>query len=212
MNEGNTKCEWCLNDSESNSLKCDNCGGPVTQIEPWTIQCGWCTSSNRRDLNINCLNCGGILPHIPGTLHLPKPPQAPRVLPAEYENKILYWKNVFFMIGAIFMALFFTIIFPIIGFFLIRYGLKKAKNKIYALKNGIPTKGNIKNIYTDRSQTINGKNPLKIDYTFETNNGISEGSVIVWDESNLERKSGEYIWVVYNPKNKEQNCIWPPLH
>lgn len=205
------KCEWCLTDSKKNSLKCDNCGGPIIKLEPWTVQCGWCTSSNRRDLNTNCTNCGGELPHIPGTLRLPKPPRTPRVLPKGYENKVLYWKNVFFMIGAIFMIFFFTIIFPIIGFFLIRYGLKNARNKIYALKHGEPIQGSIQEIFTDRSQTINNENPLRINYTFKTKEGLTEGHVIVWDKANLKRETGEEIWVVYNPKNTIQNSIWPPL-
>ncbi|GAK77217.1 hypothetical protein JCM19296_2822 [Nonlabens ulvanivorans] len=67
MKHGITACEWCLTECDNDHLQCKKCGGPIAVLEPWVLQCGWCSSSNRRDLTTNCNSCGGELPHIPGT-------------------------------------------------------------------------------------------------------------------------------------------------
>lgn len=205
------KCEWCLTESINDELKCRTCGGPIAVLEPWVIKCGWCTSSNRRDLTANCTNCGGELPHIPGTPRLPEPPKTPRQLPRGYESKIRYWKNVHFIVGCGFMLFLPTIIFPIIGFFILRYAIRKGNNKINSLKHGISTLGVIDEVYMDRSQHINGNHPYRIDYTFQTPKEEWHGHAISWDESNLKRPKGEHLWVVYNADDLDQNNMWPPL-
>ena len=211
MKEGNKKCEWCLNHCSIDDLDCPQCGGPILVLEPWVLQCGWCTSSNRRDLTTTCIKCGGPLPHIPGTPRLSRPPIEPRSLPKGYENRIKYWKNVPFLIGAIFVLMIPTIIFPIVGFFFLRYGIRRGNNQIFALKHGTPTRGVIQNVYIDTSQHINNINPVRIDYEFNITNKDLYGHVIVWDRTNLKRPSGEHIWILFNPKNVKQNSIWPPL-
>ena len=211
MQQGITKCEWCLNQCDNEDLKCPNCGGPILVLEPWVLQCGWCSNSNRRDLTLNCTNCGGVLPHIPGTPRLPEPPHSPRNIPKGYENRIRYWKNVHFIIGAIFMLFLPTIIFPIIGFFLLRYGIKRGNNQIFALKYGVPTRGIIKDVYVDTTQSINDVHPIRLNYTFSTSNKEKESFIVSWDNSNLRRPEGEHLWVLFNPNNIEQNSIWPPL-
>ena len=211
MQQGITKCEWCLTECSNELLKCPSCAGPIAVLEPWVLQCGWCSNSNRRDLTTNCTNCGGELPHIPGTERLPMPPDAPRAIPSGYENRVRYWKNVYFIIGVIFMIFLCTVIFPIIGYFLLRYGNKLAEAKMYSLKYGVPTRGTIEDVYVDTSQEINGVNPLRIEYTFSTPEAEYHGSTISWDRSNLKRPQGEHVWILFNPKNVEQNNIWPPM-
>ncbi|WP_418501742.1 hypothetical protein [Flagellimonas sp.] len=211
LNLKQEKCEWCLTIRENDETDCSRCGGPVLVLEPWIIQCGWCSSSNRRDLTTHCNNCGGPLPHIPGTPRLPKPTEAPRKLPKSYENRVRYWKNVHFIVGIVFMLFLFTIVFPIIGFFLLRYGIKKADNQIYALKHGVCTRGIIEAVYEDTSQHINGVHPICIEYSFVNQNEVCFGAISVWDETHLKRPVGEHQWVVYNTDNTDQNSIWPPL-
>lgn len=211
MQESITKCQWCLHECSNEDLKCPKCSGPISVLEPWVLQCGWCSNSNRRDLTCTCKSCGGELPTIPGTPRLPNPPSSPRQLPQGYESRVRYWKNVYFLIGAIFMLFIPTIIFPIIGIFLLRHGSKKANDQIAALKHGVPTKGLIKNVYIDTSQHINDVHPVRIDYTFSTPKEDLDGSVITWDRVNLKRPIGEHLWIVFNPKDHDQNSIWPPL-
>lgn len=211
MKQGITKCEWCLSECDNEDMYCKQCGGSVAILEPWVLQCGWCTSSNRRDLNTHCSKCGGELPSIPGAKRLPEPPKTPRKLPIAYESKVKYWKNTHFLIGAIFLLFIPTIIFPIIGFFLLRNGLKRAHAKIFSLKKGIPTRGIITKVYTDYSQHINHVHPIKIEYTFSTPKGEFHGATLSWDETNLKRPEGEHHWIVFNPENVDQNNIWPPV-
>lgn len=109
------------------------------------------------------------------------------------------------------MLFFFTIIFPIVGFFLLRYGNKRASAQIYALKYGVPTRGIIEAVYVDTSQHINHVHPICIEYSFLHGNEKMYGDITVWDESNLKRPVGEHQWVLLNPNNTEQNSIWPPL-
>lgn len=211
MQEGLTKCEWCLHTCKNEDLECEKCGGPIAVLEPWVLQCGWCTRSNRRDLTTHCTSCGGELPHIPGTPRLPKPPVSPRKLPRGYAGRVKYWKNTQFLVGAIFMLFIPTIIFPIIGIFLLRAAFKNSENQLVSLQFGTPTRGIIKSVYVDYSQHINHNHPLRIDYTFSTPQGDFENHVTSWDFSNEKRPEGEHVWVVFNPKNVDQNAIWPPI-
>jgi len=211
VKQGKTKCQWCLHEGSNTDLKCAKCAGPIAVMEPWVLQCGWCSNSNRRDLTKNCTSCGGKLPQIPGTSRLPRPPLAPRLLPKGYENKIRYWKNVYFLMGAIFMLFLFTIILPIVGYFLLKYGKKKANNQIFALKYGTPTKGEIVNCYVDDTQEINGVNPVRIDYVFSTPNEECHSYIHSWDRVNLKRPKGEHLWVLFNLEDLSQNSIWPPM-
>ncbi len=212
MQEGVTKCEWCLHVCHNEDLECKKCGGPIAVLEPWILQCGWCSRSNRRDLTSHCTSCGGELPHIPGTPRTLPPPSTPRKLPRGYKRRIKYWKNTQFLIGFIFILFLPSIIFPIIGIFLLITALKKAKNQLAALQFGTPTRGIIKDTYIDYTQHINHNHPVIIDYTFSTPNGEFKYDVTSWDNSNLKRSKGEHVWVVFNPQNIEQNTIWPPIH
>lgn len=218
MKHGKTACEWCLTECDNDHLQCKKCGGPITVLEPWVLQCGWCSSSNRRDLTTNCNSCGGELPHIPGTPRLPEPAVAPRFLAPGYENRIRYWKNPSFLVGAIFCIFLFPglcvwpmLIFPLIGLFILRWSIKKSNHKLNALKSGVPTRGIILDVFIDMNQHINNRNPVRIDYEFDTPDGKHTDYINVWDETNLRRPAGEHLWIVFNPKNPAENNIWPPL-
>ncbi len=233
MKRGITKCEWCLTENSNNTTRCVNCGGPVAVLEPWILQCGWCKTSNRRDQVSHCINCGGQLPSIPGSSRQPEPPKRPRHLNTAYKIKVKYTGNASMMIGIIFLVIgipsfilsmfgifngtinfsyiLFTLMFPIIGFFLVKRSNKKSNQKLNALQLGIPTRGVIQKVYIDTSQSINKKHPLKIEYEFSTPSRTYHDTVRVWDRVNLKRPSGEHIWVVFNPENLKENNLWPPL-
>lgn len=219
MKQGKTACEWCLTEADNADLQCPNCGGPVAVLEPWVLQCGWCTSSNRRDLTTHCNSCGGALPHIPGTPRLPEPPKAPRFLAPQYVKNVRYWKNPSFLVGAGFclfalpgICFWPMLIAPLIGFFILRWSLKKSERKLNALKSGVPTRGVITDIFIDTSQHINNRNPIRINYEFDTPQSRHEDFVNVWDEMNLRRPIGEHLWIVFNPQEPQENNIWPPLN
>ena len=234
MKQGVTKCEWCLTENNNEHTQCVKCGGPVVILEPWILLCGWCKSSNRRDLVTNCKSCGGELPHIPGTKRQPEPPLTPRKITFGYKMRVKYTGNTLMIIGIgftvvgipTFIALFtsaitqgtvealktfFALIFPLVGIVSIIKSREKSRQKLYALQFGVPTKGIIENVSIDLNQSINEKHPVTIKYTFDDGTNKHTDTITVWDHANLKRPRGEHIWVVFNPKELKQNNVWPPL-
>ena len=212
-NFDNTNCTECNTVlSTGNESKAQAPQTKITQLE-----CSWCSTTNKVTNETNCVNCGGPLPAVPHNndgLDKGLPPgPTPRTLPKVYINKLKY-KNIYFIIGIIFLVLFFwTVIFGIIGFFLMRYGLKTANKKIMALENGTNAEGVLIDIYKDRSQEINGKNPWLIEYEFTTEKGelITAKKTGAWNTNNRYRRPNDQVWVLYMPENPEISAIWPPV-
>lgn len=180
-----------------------------------TLPCGWCGTSNRDLSNTNCVNCGGPLPPPPT---LPRdelgvePPPVPRVIPAPYRRRVLYWKNVNVIIGMAFTIVFcWSIIFPIIGIPLWYFGRKKALARLEALERGQAAPARLVSVRLDSSIQMNGRSPWKILYTFDTAQGIKEGWVHAWEALHSRREEGEAFWVVYLPDDPDRNTPWPPV-
>ncbi len=206
------KCEYCLKEGGVEEEHCTNCGGNIKVLEPWVLQCGWCSTSNRRDETLDCIKCGGELPNIPGSGPAPKPSPAPRKLTGAYVTSALLSRNSKFILGVgLIIVLGWTVIVGIIGILLVISGWKAAYAKTIALRNGIPTRGEITEITIDHKEIINGDSPLLIKFDFDTEQGVKQGWTKTWDLTNQKRVVGEHVWVVYNPKNHEQNNIWPPI-
>lgn len=186
-----------------------------------SVTCPWCrTYYAARPTTTNCMNCGGPLPKSVGSGKGDKPESAPRVLPKKFINQVMLWKNTHSLIGVIFMivgiptilAMGFGLIFVGVGYFLYKHGKKIGQEKINALTNGIAAEGKIIDIAPDTSQSINGRNPYIITYTFETKGGVQQlDKVVCWDESNMFRQTNEEIWVVYIPENPQISSPWPPI-
>ncbi len=94
-----------------------------------------------------------------------------------------------------------------------RYGLKTANKKLFALENGIKAEGVLVDIYKDTSQSINGRNPWLLEYEFRTESGklITAKKTGAWNKNNRYRRPNDYLWIVYIPDNPEINAIWPPV-
>lgn len=178
------------------------------------IKCPWCKSEFLNPTFSNCPNCGGSLPLIsaagdPGE----KPPMAPRELPKKYIRRVKYFGNVMSMIGFIFTVVFFwSIIFPIIGIFIWRKGIKDANDELIPLAQGDSTIGEIENIAVDYSKKINGRSPFTVTFLFTANGQKYRGSVgNIFDNIDIQKQPGDKVWVVYMPQNPELSSIWPPL-
>lgn len=191
---------------------CVACGAPIRLLEPLAVDCGWCSASNRRDMTASCTRCGGPLPSIPGNDPGPPPVQAPRALPAGYEGRVMYWKNVLVLIGIMFSVVFcWTIVFPLIGIPMWIVGHRKAKEKLRALTTGEPTRGRVTSVTLDTTQHINHQHPFLIAYTFDTPTGAGSGACASWDRTTQARKPGDGLWVVYAPDDPRVSAIWPPI-
>jgi len=176
------------------------------------ISCTWCNQTNRIEEVTNCTTCGGPLPIPPSKGLAKEPPRAPRELPANYHKKRMNG-DVTIIIGKIFVfAFFWTIIFPIIGYFLWKSGKERIQNKLKALEEGTPVIGKVVDVYKDTSVAMNGRNPWAMDYSFDTKKAQKgHGTISSWDPSVSEYKTGDKIWVVYMPEDTDINSIWPPI-
>ncbi len=190
---------------------------PVFNQEKVQLKCPWCGTVNNVIDETNCKNCGGPLPAISknneGLDMGISPGNPPRIIPKVYIKKLKY-RNVHFIIGIVFTVPFiWTIIFPIIGIFLMRYGLKNANNKLAALENGIKAEGVLTDIYKDASQTVNGRHPWKLEYEFTTQSGkiVSATKTGAWNSNNRYRKANDRLRIVYLSENPEISAIWPPV-
>lgn len=191
------------------------------QLATTAVTCPWCgTYYPVRPTMSNCMNCGGILPKgISNELGI-KPPLAPRELPKKFKKQVLLWKNTKALVGFIFLCigiptipLFgFGLIFTILGYFLYKNGKKEGIEKIAALENGLATEGEIVEVTYVATESINGKHPYLIKYTFETETGQTQlDSVKSWDDSNALLQKDNKIWVVYLSENPQISSPWPPM-
>lgn len=187
----------------------------VTRHHP-VLPCGWCGTPTSDPTQTNCKNCGGPLPPS-GALALddpgPKPPSAPRKLPAAYKRQVMLWKNVHVFIGVLFTVVFcWTILFPLIGIPLWIVGHRRGKQKLLALEQGRPGRAELQEVFRDTSVTINNRHPWRVVYSFEDQHGtVHDGDALTWSAAHSRREAGEAFWVVYMPNEPEINAPWPPL-
>ncbi len=195
----------------------NNDGIPEKMQEIVQVECPWCKTVNKVIDQTNCKNCGGPLPAIShdnsGIKRGTPPTSPPRKLPDIYIKKLKY-RSTLFIIGIVFIVPFiWSVIFPIIGFFLVRSALRTANRKIAALENGIKAEGVLTDIFKDTSETVNGKHPWRLEYEFKIKSGktIFSKKTGAWNNNNRHRKINDKLWVVYLPENPEINAVWPPI-
>ena len=162
----------------------------------------------------NCPNCGGSLEYEKDTSMLgPKPPMAPRHLPGKFVRRTKYFGNVYTIIGMVFTIVFFwSVIFPLIGIFLWRKGIKDANDELIPLEHGNVVQGEIESIETDYSKHINGRHPFIVNFLFRVNGQLHIGNVgNIFDPVHKLKKVGDPVWVVYMPEDPDLSSVWPPL-
>lgn len=185
----------------------------MSQIS-YITKCPWCRSEFPNSVISNCPNCGGTLEYQKNTNDLgPRPSVAPREIPAKFVRRIKYTGNVYTIIGIVFTVPFFwTVLFPIIGIFLWRKGLREANEELIPLQQGAVVQGEIESVEYDYTKTINGKHPLTINFTFKANGQTHIGNVgNIFDSANKLKKAGDAVWIVYMPENPELSSVWPPM-
>lgn len=180
----------------------------------YIIKCPWCRTEFSNVTLSNCTNCGGTIEYQKNTHELgPKPLIAPRELPAKFVRRIKYTGNVYTMIGVIFTVPFFwSVIFPIIGIFMWRKGLRDANDELIPLQHGSIAQGEITSVEYDHSKTINGKHPLIVNFSFAVGGRTYQGNVgNIFTSINQLKQAGEPVWIVYMPENPDLSSVWPPM-
>jgi len=202
--------------------------------------CGWCGTTSVQATDTNCTNCGGPLPAFPrsaqleaGLVRAERPPDPPRELPSGYPLRVLFTRNVYVIIGVVFVPLsvpfalgfgaaavvdlgfLFGVLgglaFGVIGVALGVKGLRRARSKLDALRNGVAADGMVLGVSMDTSQSINGRHPWRIEYVFDGPSGPVEGAAESWDRLAGQLEHGEPVWVVYVRSDPARNAIWPPV-
>jgi hypothetical protein len=196
---------------------------------PCLLECGWCGLSNRRDRTATCIGCGGPLPAIPGAQAGPRPPEAPRALPAGYRGRVLWRKNVSVVIGLGFLFGFgFSLVLPFAGVEPVLYlpflpfvaagavlfatGRRRALRRLKALEHGMVAEGRIVSLEHDRTQSINGVSPWQIRFEYRTQAGPLCGVVEGWDPAHAGRTVGEPVFVVHLAGKPHIHALWPPVY
>ncbi len=202
---------------------------------PSGVTCPWCKHYWPSTMAAAaCANCGGALPAPPGPSRGLAPPPAPRRLPERYTKDLLSSKNVGALVGTVFAA--FGALFAVLGlglcFVLLPLGLgffafgalfgtigglvrsaarKSALRQIDALTRGFVAEGQLIAVRQDFSETLNERNPYRIDYVFYVNGQPVGGSTKGWDIVNALRQPGEPLWVVFVPEDPTISSVWPPI-
>lgn len=177
--------------------------------------CGWCGSACLDTALTHCNSCGGPLPlarlqeDTAIGLGAPPPP-APRELPAAFRREVMVFKNVYVIIGGIFVfAFFWTGIFLLIGAPLLYLGWTRGEKRLLALSTGVSVPGRITEVERDTSVRINNRSPWQIRYTFQGPTGPVESWVHAWKRPDL--REGDPTWVVFRPEDPSTACLWPPV-
>jgi uncharacterized protein DUF3592 len=176
------------------------------------------------------------LPAPPGADPGPAPPDPPRSLPPQFVRRIRFTRNVFFIVGAAFLAagllfgptflavglsgakgpfailgVVFTLVFGGLGLVLALKGHRDAMATLRALQFGRAVVGAIRSVYYDTSVQINNRSPWAIEYSFVAGSRTLEGKARTWDDSARERQPGQPLHVLYLEEDPGQNTIYPPV-
>lgn len=168
------------------------------------------------------------MPPLPGMELGPEPPAPPRSLPSGFARKQKWTGNPLALVGLIFslvgwllllvfifvLPLFALIplIFVILGWVLLRAGRKSSSRVLNAFQYGRAVKGMVTEVVVDSSYQVNGRNPWRIHYSFQTADGTThEGNAMTFDSTAQDRRRGQLLWVLVVDAKPEQNTIYPPV-
>lgn len=189
-----------------------------------SVICPWCGTEFETRPGTNCTNCGGTLPVIPTGAGLPDmPPSAPRVLPKGFkyrmlikDNPALYSGLTLVGVNAFVIKITYGLspfnISLVFGIFLLVAGFYRAFWRFAVLQHGQTAKGEVIDAGENKGQSMNGKHPYFIRYSYTVEDKMHSGFVNCWDESSTVYKSGDEVWVLYLPKKSGyRSSLWPPI-
>ena len=200
------------------------------------ITCTWCGTRYTQHQR-NCTNCGGPLPGPTPPDPGPEPPPAPRSIPNAYIRRLYLTGNVPNLIGGIFAVvgalvsggmLWMTymvgpevawsalsgLIFVGVGGLLLVVGVRRARNQLHALRDGVAVRGEIVDLHQDTTESINGRHPWAIVYHYDVGGRIHEGKVKSWDRAGSVMALyavGSPVHVLYVRGRPERSALYPPI-
>ncbi len=195
------------------------------------MRCGWCGTDGSAGAT-NCARCGGPLGSAVDAG--PRPPDAPRDLPALFVRRELFTRNIGMWFGglwtvltAIFPVIFgvlsctnpamlpaalLCLVFPLPGVIIGALSYRSGRRRLAVLRDGRVTVGTIDAAGPDLSVRVNDEHPWKIQYLFEADGRRVGGSVSTFDAGARTLPVGASVHVVWLPGEPERNDLWPPLY
>lgn len=207
-------CKWCNTEATGDELTCLPCGGPVHDVKPHVVTCGWCGSHNAVFAwdELKCLTCHGeIASPIPGDPG-PQPIDPDRKIPKEFVNTVLYWQNNEMKIGLFLVVIFCWAGFPIlIGIPYIYKGWKTGQRRKRSYEKGEAFLAKVTSIVCVEDLQSNGVRPRRVTYEYEINGEQYKADDLASSEQPLPFSEGEKVWIVADPKDRNISAIWPPI-
>jgi hypothetical protein len=103
----------------------------------------------------------------------------------------------------------FVLIFPLVGFLLVGFAARSNRREIRAFVHGQPVKAKRVFAGLDRSTTINGRNPFRVDWEFRVDGSIYSGSISSMSTLALEDfAKAQELTVLYDPADPSVNTLW----
>ncbi|NNC42712.1 MAG: hypothetical protein HKO03_05690 [Acidimicrobiia bacterium] len=101
--------------------------------------------------------------------------------------------------------------FLVIGFAIGSSGVKVAKKRLLAWREGVGAPATVTWIGRDTSYKVNGRSPYMMKYEFAADGVMHTGVRKSFNREIKRYGLGERIWIVYLPENPDLSAEWPPI-
>ncbi len=101
--------------------------------------------------------------------------------------------------------------FLVIGFTIGSSGVKVAKKRLLAWREGVGAPATVTWIGRDTSYKVNGRSPYMMKYEFAADGVMHTGVRKSFNREIKRYALGERIWIVYLPDNPALSAEWPPI-
>lgn len=103
----------------------------------------------------------------------------------------------------------FVLLFPLLGLFIVGGAVRSNLREIRAFREGNAMDGVVSFVGLDLSTRVNGRNPLKVEWTFEVQGAPYKGNLSSLDHSALAGYAvGQRVTVLYLPGDPKANTLW----
>ncbi len=202
------------------------------------VICPWC-GTNYAAFQSSCSRCGGPIKAPAGLQAVPPenevtfPPPPPREISDNYRWKLMLadaWSlgaSIFALLGAIFTFLGFGLTVGIItafvglpflilglvflggGGYVLYWRYRETMKSVNILRNGQAVRGEISEAHTNYSVTVNGRNPLTIEYRFQADGREYQNSLTTLNPLDLQYQAGKPVCVLYLAEAPQYSSLYP---
>ncbi|MCP3140100.1 hypothetical protein [Pyxidicoccus xibeiensis] len=196
------------------------------------LVCPACAQAVPVGPDARCQVCGGSLAETLSAARGPPPPLPPRRLTRAQRRAVLRPKlathhilgTLFFALGALLLPVAFVFVRPLllmaaiflfVGFLFRRSGWPAAlrreqRRRLQALRWGLPAAGELTGVERHFLPSLEAGRVARLDYVFTVHGQRVHGSMPSPHLSDLQRRPGAPVWVVYLAEAPDISALWPP--